>query len=191
MPIKTSGEELKKIRRRLRDANRRFVKLSRKEQRIALAKDVIAQLDAKRIKADSTYLRMPNLKKAAEKGLDFGECAAQAQCTVCGIGSLFISAVMKNDELPADKVAEAQEGCWDSPCMRDDVQVPYLEKWFDSEQLDLIEDYYERHIYDFESPIRQEYNNNKRLRMIMENIVSNGGRFDPYKGAHSKRNEAP
>ena len=191
--IVTKGERLSKIRRQLKAANKRFKKLTRKEQRIAIAEDVIAQVKAKKFVAASTYFEIGNkpefegdtypgevagIDNAVEAELSTGECIAQVGCMVCGIGSLFASAVMKHDKQTFDNNVNR------------DVETDYLNRWFDDAQLDLIEAYYERQDYRMvgfgyeDSPIYNEYDDNRRLIMIMENIVSNGGVFDQECGAH-------
>lgn len=187
--IQISGKRLSKLQRKLRAMNLKFNKLSRKEQRIAIAKDVVEMLRAKKIVANSTYLTMPTetmfdehtpgFEKAAERGLDASVCLEQVKCEVCGIGSLFVGALRHNDKLSAGTLKEQME--------HGDIrqtQVEYLEKWFDADQLQLVEDYYEQNSGDFESPIYMEDDDNKRLSMIMENIISNGGKFDPSRGQH-------
>lgn len=75
-----------------------------------------------------------------------------------------------------------------------DAEVEYLSTWFSKKQLDLVEQYYERHTSEFRSapepdwrrhPIFNEHESDKRMKMIMENIISNRGTFNPKRGKHS------
>lgn len=196
--VKTDPQTLARIRRRLQARNRRFKVMSRAEQRVAIAKDVIAQLDAKKIVARSTYFSPPQKvedKCRARYGdekvreLDLSEVTAQVKCEVCGIGAVFLSTVEFNDKL---KVKEFFSYDPIHGYLSDrDNQVEYLGKWFSSKQLDEIEEYFENGSPGCDeakpwssSPIQREVKREKRLRMIMENIISNNGKFDPYKGKH-------
>jgi hypothetical protein len=194
--IKTSGKVFEALQKTLKKDNAKFKKLTRAKQRVAIAQDVIAQVRAKKFVADSTYfdwgaqgteVLCNTLEEAEEAELDASECISQVKCSVCGIGSLFLSGIRKNDKLSINKFLNHD---WE---MRD-MAVEYLGKWFDSNQLDLVEDFYERNgdqcdtdgwtHEESSSPIYREDNNNKRLVMIMENIISNSGRFNPKKGEH-------
>lgn len=161
MSIAISGKKLTAVRRRLKAANARFKKLTKAQQRLAIAKDVIFQLKMREIKAGSTYLTAKtlylNYDHPSEKleGIETAEALCQEQCTVCGIGSLFVAAVKKNDKLPlTDFLTDVNVND------KRDAEVRYLSKWFDSEQLDQIEDYYERNVYANHSPIIRQDNDN-------------------------------
>ncbi len=195
--ISVKSERAKKIRRNLRAANRRFEKLSRKEQRLAVARDVITQVKAKKYVAASTYFALGKhdrgatfdydvggLAASVEAEQDLGECISQVGCTVCGIGSLFASSVVKHDNLKINKFLGTADDTNDLSIDREGT-VQYLSRWFTAIQLDLIEQYFEQHAYDTDSPIADENNDDKRLIMIMENILSNNGIFNPKKGAHA------
>lgn len=199
--IITEGSKFKKIQEKLKLENAKFKKLSKPEQRIAIAKDVIAQIKAKKFVAGHTYFQLgknelnpPQTYEAVEKKLQLGECIAQVGCEVCGIGSLFASAVLKNDKLKFEDFYDVRE-----------QEVEYLGKWFSKKQLDLVEVYFEQdleagygadyrdtHSWEDEifpdHPIVSEPDDDRRLIMIMENIVSNDGKFDPRKGKHSDKN---
>lgn len=204
MKIQIQGKKATAISKLLKAKNKRFAKLTRKEQRLAIAEDVIAQIRAKKFVAASTYFQLgksthafdvfrtpdyENVEDAAEAGKDLSECIAQTGCTVCGIGSLFASAVLNNDRLKMSKVVDPGDPDYDAAAYIDierDLEVSYLKKWFDADQLGLIEYYFEHH-GSCHGPISDEDNNTKRLVMIMQNIVSNGGIFDPTKGRHSQK----
>lgn len=170
----------KNAKKKLRLANARFKKLSKKEQRIAIAKDVIAQVKAGRILPTSAYFQVSNAiashlhaAGALELGTVIASCTSKNDpCEVCGIGSLFVSAVLKADKL------KIKDFDFSSGVRKQEVQ--YLERWFDAMQLVLIEAHYEVSI----AGIGCSNVPAQRMIMIMENIISNGGKFDPYKGAH-------
>lgn len=99
---------------------------------------------------------------------------ARDPCAACGIGSLFIAAVMKADQLPMHDFLVNRGR---------PREVEYLQRWFSAQQLDLIEDYFEHP----DSSKWADRSPKKRLVMIMENIISNGGEFNPYRGKHGSR----
>lgn len=204
--INLKTKQAETVRKQLAQKNKAFAKLPRNEQRIAIAKDVIAQIRAKKFVAASTYFQLgrsdaacdpystPEYDLSDNVNSDLSECVAKEGCTVCGIGSLFASAVLNNDKLKVKKVSYLDEFTWEDDIVslnieRDD-EVHYLRKWFDADQLDLIERYFERNYrsWTISSPILDEDDASKRLIMIMKNIVANG-KFDPTKGPHKNSGE--
>lgn len=194
----------KKINARVKRRNARFKKMTRKEQRLTIAKDVVDMLRSQKLKPASTYLSLGSMgyklygyedTKEGKEALkvDAGQvlaCAVEMeQCEVCGIGSLFVAAIVRNDKMKLKKFAPAYEN-GDAR----ELEVEYLSKWFDDDQLDLVEQYYEQNSHPdlgqragggwVESPIYDTESDTDRLIMIMENIISNKGRFDPTKGKH-------
>lgn len=212
MSLKFKGKKFEKLKAKLKRENAAFRKLSKKDQRIAIAKDVIKLLKTDKIIARSSYLTLGNYDEFSDvfdsdladimvdtsdddehdtcaiinpkiAKLDASLLLEQMlpACEVCGIGSLFVAALRKNDKMTIehfkDKVLDDATR---------DHEVEYLAKWFDSQQLDLIEEYFEdRSGCDSESPIYSVVEQDKRLVMIMENIVSNKGEFDPHRGKHA------
>lgn len=190
--IVTRGKKFEALQKRLKAANKRFAKLSKSEQRVRIAKDVIAQLKTKEIVPRSQYFGVSDYaayEEAKKADLDMSECVSQVSCQVCGIGSLFVAAVKRADDLKI------------SDFLGDDraLEVEYLKDWFNEEQLHLVEEYYERHdhwspvegeswvVMHPDHPITREMNPGKRMKMIMENVVSNSGRFIPTRGAHGAK----
>jgi hypothetical protein len=200
------GKRFEKLKRALTRRNVAFKKMSRKEQRLQVARDVIELSTVGKIVASGTYLSLPDdsefeeavciedpdydgayLEEARPEVAKIDTALLLEQlpaCEVCGIGSLFVATLRRNDKLPLTDFTTGYKH--DTRGM----QVEYLKKWFDSEQLDLVEAYFENergHDYPlncYASPIFNEEDADKRLTMIMENIVSNGGKFDPLKGKH-------
>lgn len=176
----------KNARKKLRLANRRFMKLSKKEQRIAIAEDVILQVKAGLIVPLSTYFRPSHSMDAhldAARDLELGtviaSCTSKSDpCKVCGIGSLFVSAVQKADNMKLKSFSFSAS--FDSSANMRKHETRYLKRWFDAEQLSEIERHYECRV---EGIGYRDYPD-KRMIKIMENIISNGGKFNPYKGAH-------
>lgn len=166
----------------LRDRNRRFARMPRDRQRIAIARDVLAQLDIGRFEAASVYLQIRTRPlaephelhfKAAQAEIDLSEVTACAdKCRVCGIGSVFVAAVERADRL---KLAELRPNYDGNPLVPRQKMVDYLAPWFDGEQLGIIESVFEQ---GQSCPAAWlEFGPTKRLRRIMENIIENGGEF--------------
>lgn len=200
--LRTDARTLATIRKRIEKNNAAFLKLTKAQQRVQIAKDVLEQLAIKKIVATSTYFELSAVKlnnqldDAAEEGIDLSEVTSQVKCNVCGIGSLFVAALERTDNFKAKKLVGT-----DTYGDEKGVEVRYLKKWFDEEQLNEVEDYFELFRANCDvhgnrsdprspSPIRRQKYASKRLRMIMENIISNNGRFDPDKGAHASDPES-
>ncbi len=172
------------IKRVLRARNAAFKKLTRPEQRVQIAKDVLAALATRRFVATSTYFDLPNEVQEicnSDDGqtakLDVSEVTSQVKCDVCGIGSLFVAAVERADKLKINDFMNEDTR---------DAEVNYLKRWFSDEMLDKVEDYFEvgNGNLSSASPIQRQEKRSKRMKMIMENIISNNGKFDPEKGSH-------
>lgn len=178
---RTRGKLYESLQKYLKRRNREFVKLPRAKQRVQIAKDVLQQLEMGKIIPRTTYFTSltPTGNYQDE---ELCTLTAQTKCEVCGIGALFIAAVERTDEI--------EVGEFEGRDARDKI-VEYLSKWFDSDDLDLIEAYFERNQrggvkfpMDWDSPILKADDRGDRMRMIMENIVSNRGRFDVSRGKH-------
>jgi len=204
--VKFKGIAFPNLKRPLLRRNAAFKKMSKKKQRLEVVKDVIELLTAKKITAASTYISIPDedyeeaclvpdddyegsyLDEAKpevakiEAALLFEQAMNTVGCEVCGIGSLFVAAMRRHDKFTIQQFTDMYKGSTDTR----GAEVEYLSKWFDVEQLDLIERYYENSNsshYGF-GPIFNEDDDDTRLRMIMENILSNDGVFDPTTGKH-------
>lgn len=181
----TKTEKWQKEARSIKAGNRRFAKLTRKQQRVAIAQDVIKLLKSKKIVAASTYFSAPyKFHNLIGIHPDLGDvdlatalsvCSSRGDpCTVCGIGSLFVAAITKADQYT---VSDSNRGG-----VHRYMEIDYLSRWFDSDQLTLIEHHYEQIVG---GGVGSDLDNNKRMIAIMENIISNGGKFNPYKGKNA------
>lgn len=187
----------KNVYKRIKRANEKFASMTKAEKRVQIAKDVITQLQAKKIKATpGTYVRT-TLKNVQVKKDDYGcsmlhfDKGTQAQdvfkgltCDACALGSMFLCAVDTHDKLKMKNLNPECDIDYDkaSAEIRLDNQdmYDYLSKFFNREQLYQIECAFEGS--NFESSARlykNERNSRKRLRLIMENIVNNEGTFVP------------
>lgn len=160
----------------------KFAALSPAEKRVAVAKDVIAQLDAKKIIAQAgTYVSITpaaNEIVSIEPDDELQAVFAGRVCDACALGSLFICAVAKLDDCTADSVQFGQHYGADF-YMRDDP-YEYLGQFFDEDQLHDIERVFEGYggwtDDDTESHLISD-DENERLRVIMRNIIDSNGDF--------------
>lgn len=163
-------------------------KATKAEMRVRIAKDVIAQLKAKRIKAVAgtygtvrfTAKQEARLYDSAEP-VDVKETLSGKRCEACALGSMFIVAVDRHNDLrlPGENLA----------CVLDrDDECDYLSRFFSREQLDMVESAFEMDTLGDSNPSDEvclsfAHLNRAHDRMIaiMQNIVANGGKFRPPK----------
>jgi hypothetical protein len=189
------GKKLAKIQESLRKTNEKFNSLSKAEQRVQIAKDVIKQLDSGKLVAESIYFNWNSSEYDAlnekaqcladqDSKTDFACLTKQTTCQVCGIGSLFVAALERDGryKLGGKRSKDAYPD-------RED-EVAHLAKYFDADTLQDIEDHFEQNEAwsrnDYNQEIIKEYNETKRLKMIMENIIKNKGDFVPIPGRKKK-----
>lgn len=172
--------------------------LSPWQQRIELAKDVIASLEAERIISQSgCWVRVENpgvysgfdSELAGNDEIQLQEIIKDKKCQVCALGALFIESVRKFDNFTLGDLSGGYS------IDNDDITV-YLDGLFDYDQLLLIEVAYERGSggydvrWDFRDEDRAVANNavafgrtisddRERLVAIMKNIIANDGEFIP------------
>jgi hypothetical protein len=152
-PVRTPEKAARLMRRRLRERNARFAALSTVEKRIKVAKDVIAQLNAKELSARSGCYINANIPHQAyynadgtSKG-DFGERDFRevleetgARCDVCALGAMFVTTVKIRNEITTDK----------GRFSRGEDMHKYLADVFSKDQLRLIESAFEREAYRYQ-----------------------------------------
>lgn len=180
--ILLKGKRVDSYKRAVQRRNRKFRKMSDDEKRVAVARDVLSQLDAEKyVATPGMYCRVDipfdDNERVAEADADMSVVIAQTSCEVCGIGALFASTIRMQNKIAFNAYGQASIH-------------NYLGDIFTAPQLRSIESYFEFGAHgdyriDARSPIFKEHDADLRLRMIMENIISNDGRFDPYTGDHS------
>jgi hypothetical protein len=184
--------------------NKAFWKLSKGEQRVAVAKDVLKQLANKFYTATTgDYLVFSKVKNSIESlppKMDalFSDLKTQgASCKVCGIGSVFASMVTLGDNLTCDE-AELPEVVYNGHSMDDEMMRKAMNKVFPEKQRILIESAFEKSDVGFKNEgdnwtivevpdyVNTAINFGKkhrsarsRLTAIMENIIKNKGEFIP------------
>lgn len=157
---------------------RKFNALTKPEKRIAIARDVLAQIAAEKIEVEGgSYfqLDLPVTCKFTED-TDLQSLLPKArECTVCAKGALFFAHVGI-----ADKVTVGYQRYRSSVCLDEvDVCSPLL-AYFTQSQLDAIEGCFEGGM----NGEGDEWNYlfpdaTTRLRAICENIITHEGKFKP------------
>lgn len=194
-------DTLTKLNRKIEKNNAKFQELAPAEKRVKIAKDVVKQLEDKKLRAESgTYFALSgkgeNLKNCLLQKVEdpnLAQVTMSTKCTVCGIGALFVAAIEN------DGSVELQKGFTDYHIGQREIHNQ-LKPYFTAKQLKLIEAFFERDlgfshgryfggdygtnsetINEFQKhEIVRERSAQKRLAMIMENIIENDGEFKPF-----------
>lgn len=159
--------------------------LSKVNARIAIAKDVLAQLKAKTFRAESgTYCHFiaKNNKLIFRQGdveqkRDMQDILKKRMhhCNVCAKGALFVSMVRKYDAVPVTHTLSLQ-----GRYLSGNFVTSYLNQYFSKSQLQLIERTFENIFNgrDYDPPYGPV--RDKRVMVsIMQNLVDNKGTFVP------------
>ena len=162
---------------------------------VAIAKDVVAQLRLKRLKASpGDYCRVEydhmyeyfedsvNRKDSFQKTFKKNK---KVSCRVCAMGAVFIGYINRFNKVTNDEVNDPDPG--DIIELVDDVfsefQLRLMEMAFEGEWQDtkLVEDFSEKEQENMERKAEQYYRKypdpDQRLRAIMLNVVRNNGEF--------------
>lgn len=169
-----------------------FKQLPKHEQRVAIAKDVIKQLDANIIKAiNGAYLLDSETDMRSWGFLSSGamgpvKVSPGEPCQACALGSLFVCAVEREEG--ADYRGIPIKASTAQPLIHENL-APY----FDKLQLGMIEAAFERssrYVTEYDPDNQRlgyecvdfgdEYADpDTRMRAIMQNIIDNEGEFKP------------
>ena len=151
--------------------------MTKKELRIAIAKDVLLRLRKKSfipskgiylaVSGEAEHFARNNKNQQAQENLD----TLTKNCRVCAIGSLFVGFVaVKNNTSNIEFIHS------------DDFHLiaRATEEVFSKQELETIENYYEdwRGSYGW---LECYQDNRQRMRAIMKNIIRNDGTFEPEK----------
>lgn len=182
-------------------------KLTKNQMRVAIAKDVLAQMKAKKIIADvGTWMHDPKMgfmdeyvdylvdefiEDPSNDSCEFTEFHARdytskvKNCQVCALGSMFISAVNLYDDIKF----KADDAC--ASAAFEDLDKSPLKKYFSVHELKIIEAAFEGndgcHFDDLsgkDAAVAFAYHeifktHKDRLSAIMKNIIRNNGVFKP------------
>ena len=160
-------------------------RMTKAEQRVLIAKDVIAQLKARRtIGGHGDYITWKNpvpIKEGAQVKDLFKDIP---QCKVCAKGAALLAAVDRFNKLKIT-VWEADDQA------KGYYKGSFLEKWFSLEQLGEIESAFEGWSkvenyteFSYKHLPKQAANAGIRISMIMQNIIRNEGTFVPEQFIH-------
>lgn len=195
------AEKMKKEAKRVRDRNYRFGKMTPTQQRVTIAKDVLKLLEEEKIVARSgTYMSLgrriddKDIWAGSEywtgsevEGVQVHQLIESAPtCKVCGIGACFVAAVRRADQCKSTDMSSPS----DDRFMRE-----YLGKWFEEDQIELIETAFESDTsfysgdrdadldpaHDAATFGSKYKDDNDRLEAIFANVAKNNGRFVPPK----------
>lgn len=167
-----------------------FDKLPIAKQRVIIAKDLIARLDAKKFVADNGYFKADKIsaKVLADTDRQVKEVFGNITCRGCEIGGIFAAAVDRYNALKLSdlRARSVKIGEIDPADMR-----AYLSRWFSKQTLNEIEcafegwetnpdrEYGDMPNLDFR-PFEEAFQDpDRRMRLITENIIKNGD-FKPH-----------
>lgn len=180
--------------------NKKFSKMSMPKKRVQIAKDVLAQLESKRLepKAGVWILGKDEAQLKVDLNADVqlqSVFKTQEKCVGCALGGIFMCAVERANKLKVCELSTNYYGEWASIEQEQDI-FTYLKRYFTPTQLDQIEHAFEageRYTVDDQEGNEEEddmyYNDLRfvndisdfsiRMRLIMENIIVNKGEFNP------------
>ncbi len=100
--------ELKKMYEKIEESNAQFAAADRQGKRVQIAKDVLMQLEARRLNPGSTYLEYPHMYE------DFNGQMSEAlkrvpSCRVCAIGALFVVTVDRMNDVSFEEFRQADD----------------------------------------------------------------------------------
>lgn len=171
--------------------NEDFGSLTKAEQCVAIAQDVLTQIELKRfVPVTGSYMTMPSNAFEGDRSRDMRDVLrALPVCNVCALGGLFACAVERADDLPLAEVSFVGYGS--TGTLNSKTPFSYLGRFFTQQQLHAIEVAFEgisrpnnaqlgfeerRECLSFNDRI---YDRTERMKRIMNNIIANGGTFKP------------
>ena len=179
-------KSLAKENRRITKANKDFDKMSAAEKRVQIARDVLAQLASKRLIATTgTWLAGSDegdlfSRKDVDKNPELQKVLSSTKkCAGCALGGMFMCAVERADNL---KLGDLSDDSQSQKQLQTDDVFAYMEQFFSLEQLHQIEAAFEQgdgHASDEDAAdwLSEVDEASERMRLIMENIVVNKGKF--------------
>lgn len=159
-----------------------FDKLTEAEQRVVIAEDLIARLDAKTfIATKGTYWRA-NVRTPRNRETQLRDVYKGKVCRGCQIGGMFACALDRHNALKLSDL-----GTYSSPaCLSDARMREYLTQWFSEKDISAMERAFEAWEPDSGTdqtdfrPFGQAFPLSKdRMRLIAENVIKNKGQFMP------------
>ena len=91
--------DLRRLRKRIKDRERRFKKMSPERKRVAIAKDVIEQLNSSKFVASNARGWIDPAVVRGNNDKELQDVFLEERCTGCALGALFVCTVIRADEL--------------------------------------------------------------------------------------------
>lgn len=160
-----------------------FDKLPIAGQRMIIAKDLIARLDAKKFVASGGYFQSTQVFKQEieNDSVQLKKVFTGKKCRGCQIGGLFAAALDRCNALKLSDLEYSDRvrvGLVDSGDLR-----TYLTRWFTRRTLEQVEcafEGWENDTYDLDfRPFGDRFEREQRMRLICKNIIKNKGQFKP------------
>lgn len=149
----------------------KFEELTKAEQRVVIAKDLIARLKAKKFTALSgTYLMAQDVLDDEDGNAQVRDVLKGQECRGCQIGGMFLCAIDRYDRLKVRDVGDS--GIEDN----DGAFRKYLSRWFSADTLTEVEEAFEG-CGKFEDWFEENDNDEIRMVKIAQNIIRNKGKF--------------
>ena len=175
--------------------NEEFKKATKAQKRVMIAKDVLAQIKAERYFPERGEWVRPlwsDDQKSIDIKLDPNSSIKDAfkskainSCEICALGGLFMSCTNLNNNTT---VQDLKDETYIGDLVADDDKISNgLNRIFTQGQLMLIESYFEggegyfRCGNEKTEAFLESYNDDERLKIIMQNIIDNNGTFKPSK----------
>ncbi len=183
--------------------NARFAALPPAKQRVQIARDVLVQIGAERIKPTAGVYLHNTDKKAARVTTKQGNkeisevFADMKSCDACALGSIFVCTVDRADKLKVKDLLYDKFSGFPTPASGEKVDITlrtsqhsmhqYLKPFFDSDQLHMIEAAFEVNtnreggMFNVLKGGRYIHLKNLTLRLerILRNIIRHKGMFYP------------
>ncbi len=137
-PTESTQCDLRRLRKRIKDRERRFKKASPASKRVMIAKDVLSDIATRKLVARSgSWVNMaifgPSDKELQEILITKNECQ------VCALGAVFVCAAKRADDITVGEAYGLNHGATVGWAVLDN----YLSRFFERDQLILIEQAFE------------------------------------------------
>lgn len=193
--IEAEAQRMKSAADRIRQANANFKKMTAPQRRVAIAKDVLLQLDAEKYRANSgSYILLDESIEVPEN-TETQICEIDMpNCETCARGAMFLSSIRLFNGINFAELTD-DGGVLEGGTAIDRINVPdnedYEEKFFSRKQIEMIETVFETDKIGIDNDglsettivacrlYARELGNKDdvRLRSIMNNIIKNKGEF--------------
>lgn len=198
--------KIDKINNAIKKTNAEFKKATKAQKRVLVAKDVLAQIKAKRYIAEAGMWVRPNWSHKIDScSIDITDSVQKLfadrsieSCNVCALGGMFMSCTNLNNNTTVEQLEDEVADRLGEKIEHGENLSNGLNKIFTSKQLQLIEMYFENgegwfgeygytgcsngtDQHHIEAFYEKYPDDDDRLKEIMKNIIANDGTFVPSK----------